>query len=83
MAARKMTFSIPDSLARKFIRQVPPRERSRYLAGVLEQSLKRREQNLARACKLANQDPDAAAIEKEMDAIRDPIEEPWDESTAR
>jgi len=35
---------------------------------------------LVRACRLANEDSEVAAIEREMDAFQDPIEEPWDES---
>ena len=83
MATRKMTFSLPADLARKFIRRVPPRERSRYLASLVERSLKQREADLIRACRLANDDPEVLAIEQEMDAIRDRIEGPWDESPLR
>ena len=83
MAVRKMTFSLPADLASKFVRQVAPRDRSKYLAGVLEQSLKRRERDLIRACRLANEDPDATAVEHEMDAVEDAIEEPWDASSSR
>jgi len=38
---------------------------------------------LVRACRLANEDPDVAASERETDALQDTIEEPWDESLPR
>jgi hypothetical protein len=79
----KMTFAIPQPLAERFVRRVAPRQRSKYVAAALEQSLRRREAALVRACRLANQDPEAAAIEREMDAFEDRIEEPWDESPPR
>lgn len=78
-----MTFSLPQPLAEKFVQRVAPRERSKYVAAALEQSLRRREAALVRACQLANQDPEAAAIEREMDAFQDRIEESWDESRPR
>jgi hypothetical protein len=37
---------------------------------------------LIRACLLANQDPDLAAIEAAWDQIDDGIEEPWTEAPA-
>ena len=83
MATRKMTFSLPEPLARKFVRRVPSRQRSRYLAAVLEHSLKRKDSALARACQLANESRDLMRLEREMDAVNDPIEEPWDDSSAR
>ena len=78
-----MTFSIPQEVAQRLLRQVPPRDRSKYVSAALEESLRRKEADLIRACRLANQDPEVAAIEAEMDALEERIEEPWDESPAR
>jgi aryl-alcohol dehydrogenase-like predicted oxidoreductase len=83
MPAIKMTFSLPPGLAERLLRQVPSRERSRYVAAALEASLRQRDAELIRACQLANADPEVAAIEHEMDALNDAVEEPWDESPAR
>ncbi len=83
MVARKMTFAIPQPLAEKLLRRVPSRERSKYVAAALEESLRRRETELIRACRLANEDPGLAAVEREMDALEDTVEEPWDESPPR
>ena len=83
MATRKMTFSIPVDLASQLLKRVPARDRSRFLAKALEKSLREEEQALVRSCRLANQDPEVAAIEKEWDQIGDQIEEPWSESPQR
>lgn len=72
-----MTFSVPSDLARKLVKRVPARERSRFLARAIEKSLLDEEKALVRACIAANRDPDSRAIEREWEALRDPIEEPW------
>ena len=78
MASRKMTFSLPSELATQFIRRIPARDRSRYLAEVLAEKLGERERNLARACEIANRDPDVLAIEQEFDLVNDPLSDPWE-----
>jgi hypothetical protein len=83
MAARKMTFSLPEDLASRLVKRVPARDRSRFLARVLEKSLREEDDSLIRSCLLANDDPDVKAIEKEWDQIQDKIEEPWNGSQAR
>lgn len=83
MAAIKMTFSLPEPLARRFVRLIPARERSKFLAAALERSLARQDDELIKACELANADPEVAEIEKQMDGLMDRIEEPWDESAPR
>ena len=81
--ARKMTFTIPDELAKKFIHRIPARDRSRYLAEALAEKLEDRERQLMRACDIANQDPDVGEIEAEFDALSDQISEPWSDASAR
>jgi hypothetical protein len=76
MAARKMTFSLPEDLANRLLKRVPARDRSRFLAQVLEKSLREEDEALVRSCMLANRDPNVQAIEHEWDQIQDPIEEP-------
>jgi metal-responsive CopG/Arc/MetJ family transcriptional regulator len=83
MATQKVTFSLPKTLVRQFARQVPARQRSRYVAEALAWKLKERDRLLARACEVANRSPQARAVEREMGALADEIMEPWDESTAR
>ena len=83
MATQKVTFSLPEALVRQFARQVPPRQRSRYVAEALAWKLKERDRMLARACEIANRSRKARAIEQELDALADPVMEPWDESSAR
>ena len=76
MAVRKMTFSLPLDLAIRLVKRVPPRERSRFLAQVLEKSLREEDDSLIHSCLLANQDPEVALIEREWGEIRDSLEEP-------
>lgn len=83
MAARKMTFSLPEDLANELVKRVPARERSRFLTQVLEKSLREEDESLIRSCLSANEDPEVKAIEQEWDEIRDAIEEPWSDAPAR
>jgi hypothetical protein len=83
MAARKMTFSIPDEIAGEFLRHVPARDRSRYVAEALARTLRTQDEELARACDVANQDPDVLMIEREFDAISGDIVEPWNDPSSR
>jgi metal-responsive CopG/Arc/MetJ family transcriptional regulator len=83
MATRKMTFTLPADLADQFVRKVAPRSRSRYLAQALAQKLQERDQQLIRACEVANRDPEVQAIEKEFDAISEEFHEPWTDAKAR
>jgi len=82
MASQKMTFSLPEALVRQFARRVPPRKRSQYVAEALAWKLKERDRMVARACDIANRNRQARAIESELDALTDPITEPWDESSS-
>ncbi len=83
MATRKMTFTLPEEVADKFLRRVPPRDRSRYVAAALAEKLTERDRELVRACEIANQDPEVAAIEKEFDSLPDETTEPWTDAPAR
>ena len=83
MATRKMTFTLPEDLVLQFVRHVPARERSKYLAAALNEKLSARERLLVEACRTANNDPEVRAIEKEFDAITDEAGEPWTGSSPR
>lgn len=83
MASRKMTFTFPEDLASQFLRRVPPRDRSRYLAEALAEKLKKRERQLIRSCEIANRAADVLAIEREFDAIEDDTTEPWTDAPSR
>jgi hypothetical protein len=79
MAARKMTFSLPLDLADRLVKRVPARERSRFLAELLEKSLREEDESLVLSCLSANADPEVKTIEKEWDEMRDAIDEPgWE-----
>ena len=83
MATRKMTFTLPADLADQFVRRVAPRKRSHYLAQALAQKLHERDQQLIRACEVANRNLEVQAIEKEFDAISEEFREPWTDAKAR
>ena len=83
MASRKMTFTLPEDLVAQFVRRVPSRDRSRYLAMALSEKLADRERQLIHACELANQDAEVAAIENDFAALPDEITEPWVDAPAR
>jgi hypothetical protein len=83
MVARKMTFSLPESLAARLLRSVPARDRSRYVAEALELRLRARDEALARACDIANGDADVVAIEREFDAVPWETSEPWHNAPSR
>ncbi len=77
MAIRKMTFSVPEPLATQFLRRVGSRDRSRFVSEALAVRLEQRDLDLIRACEAANLDLGAVEIERDFDAIRDEIAEPW------
>src|SRR6267143_6551931 len=83
MATRKMTFTLPEDLAEQFVRRVPARERSKYLANALNEKLSARDRHLVQACRIANNDPEVRAIEREFDAITEEAAEPWTASAPR
>jgi hypothetical protein len=75
--ARKMTFTLPEDLAKRFIKRVPARKRSRFLAEALEDRLGERDRQLIRACEVANHDPEVRTIETEFASLPDDVTEPW------
>lgn len=78
-----MTFTLPEDLAARFVRRVPARERSRYLAEALARKLAERDRQLIQACEIANRSSEVALIEKEFDALPDEMTEPWNDAPAR
>ena len=83
MAMRKMTFTIPEEIARPFLLAVPSTRRSKYVAEALRWRLKEQEDALIAACDAVNADSELNALVDELQDLNDPIEEPWDESAAR
>ena len=83
MATRKMTFTLPEDLASQFVRRIPARERSQYLASALSEKLSERDKLLVESCRAANDDPEVREIEKEFDAIADEAAESWNTSAPR
>lgn len=83
MAMRKMTFTIPEEVAKPFLLAVPSTRRSKFVADALKAKLKSREEDLIAACDAVNADSELNALVEELQSMNDPIEEQWDESAAR
>jgi hypothetical protein len=66
-----------------FFAMSPHRDRSRYVADTLARSLRGQQEELARACDIANQNLDALMIEREFDVISGEIAGPWNDSPTR
>jgi len=71
MASRKFTFTLPEDLAAQFLRRVAPSQRSQYVAAAIAAKLREGEEQLARACELANNSPDVSDIETAFDRLAD------------
>jgi hypothetical protein len=60
----RITLCIPDAIAHRLQAAVPPRQRSRFVSRLLEGSLASHEDDLAAACRAANEDTE---LEREID----------------
>jgi hypothetical protein len=69
----RITLSLPDELARRFLAAVPDRKRSALVARLLEAELQRYERRLAEACRAANGDEALADETAEWQAFDDPL----------
>lgn len=72
----RITLSLPDSLAQRFLASIPIRERSATVARLLEKELAEREKALQAACLAANEDAALAGEIEEWQAFDDNPEEP-------
>jgi len=72
----RITLSLPDSLAQRFLANIPIRERSATVARLLEKELAEREKALQAACLAANEDEALAGEIEEWQAFDDNPEEP-------
>jgi predicted protein tyrosine phosphatase len=65
----RITLTLPDHLAKRFLVSVPSRERSATVARLLEQELAQRERDLEAACLAANADTALTANVEEWQAL--------------
>ena len=72
----RITISLPDHLASRFLALVPSRERSATIARLLEHELAQRESALKQACLAANADTALTAEIAEWQAFEDEVEDP-------
>lgn len=80
MPSRKLTFTLPQELAIEFLRRVPASLRSQYVATAIADKLREREEQLVRACELANNSAHVRDIETSFDAFADEadrVQESW------
>jgi hypothetical protein len=80
MASKKLTFTLPEDLAVEFLRRIPPSSRSRYVATAIAAKFREREEQLIRACEVANSSSDVVNIETSFDSLADEVDrvqEPW------
>jgi ubiquinone biosynthesis protein UbiJ len=78
-----MTITLPEDLAVRFLKRVPARDRSKYLAQALADKLVERERELIQACDVANRSQEVQAIEQEFDSLPDDVTEPWSNAPSR
>ncbi len=69
-----MTFTLPQDLATEFLRRVPPSSQSQYVATAIAAKLREREEQLARACEVANGSADILDIEASFDGFADDLD---------
>jgi metal-responsive CopG/Arc/MetJ family transcriptional regulator len=70
----RMTFSLPESLAQRFLASIPPRKRSATVAKLLEKELDEQEHELEAACHAANADEALNEEIAEWQAFEDDME---------
>jgi hypothetical protein len=63
----KVLVSIPDSLYSRMMATIPPRQRSRLIARLLEDEVMKREQELYRAALAVEQDQELSAEMQDWD----------------
>ena len=71
----RLTISLPDQLAHKFLAIVPSRQRSATIARLLAYELARREQSIEAACHAANADEALCAEIDEWQAFDDALDD--------
>lgn len=72
----RITVSLPDPIAQRFLAAVPSRQRSATVARLLERELARCSVSLEAACHTANADTALEADIEEWQGFDDALEEP-------
>jgi hypothetical protein len=85
MPARKLTITVPESIAVRFLRVVPSQLRSEWVVDAMTEKLRRRDEQLIAACEALNADPNVLKLERDMDSLSgDGLDEhPWNHSASR
>ena len=61
VSGMKLTFTLPDRLARRFQAVYPPAKQSRVVAGLLARKLRVEDEEMAKSCRGANRLKEVAA----------------------
>ena len=85
MPTRKLTITVPESTAIRFIRVVPSQLRSQWITDAMEEKLRQRDEQIIAACDVLNADPRILELEREMDSLSgDGLNEhPWNQPAPR
>ena len=75
LCCMRLTISLPDQLAHKFLATVPSRQRSATIARLLAYELARCEQSIEAACHAANADEALSAEIDEWQAFDDVLDD--------
>ncbi len=74
LCVMRMTFNIPEKVAKEFQFLVSPGDRSGLLTGLLQIELARRRGDLIRACQAASSDADVEKVVKEWQGFDEKVE---------
>lgn len=85
MPARKLTITVPEPLAVRFLQVVPSQLRSEWISEAIAQKLRQRDEQLIAACDALNADPGILELERDMDSLSGDglSEHPWNQPAAR
>ncbi len=81
---RQMTFEIPEEVAERFESLIPASERSVFVSELLQRGRFRpalTEEDWARICEAANNDPETQQIQAEFAALPDEMTEAWEDDS--
>ena len=73
----RMTFNIPDKIARDLITLVPNRKRSHLLSQWIQQALEKKKGAIIKACQNANKDAKTDQLIQEWQGFDEEVDGEW------
>lgn len=85
MPARKLTITVPEALAVRFLQVVPSHFRSEWVSEAMAEKLRKRDEQLIAACEALNADPRILDLERDMDSLSGDGSHahPWNQPASR